>query len=123
MEFTLTAGLPTRSPDGADTAFDINFGHGGNTAHRPRLLQTQQRQQNAAGMDFSITHGSCLKRSKQIFLTLCRVLKTYSYVYELQYNDRETNQIPTAETTPASETEAKRSGRGWVRGGGDICYY
>lgn len=22
-----------------------------------------------------------------------------------------------------SETEARRSGRGWVRGGGDICYY
>lgn len=22
-----------------------------------------------------------------------------------------------------SETEAKKSGRGWIRGGGDICYY
>ena len=22
-----------------------------------------------------------------------------------------------------SETEAKKSGKGWVRGGGDICYY
>jgi hypothetical protein len=22
-----------------------------------------------------------------------------------------------------SETEARRNGRGWIRGGGDICYY
>ena len=74
MDFDSKAELPTRPADGADTAVDINFGHGGNPADRPRLLQTQQRQ-NAAGMNFSITIV-CLCKSEKRFLKFLQDPKT-----------------------------------------------
>ena len=50
------AELPTRPPDGADTALDVDFGHWRDPADRPRLLQAQQQQQqqNATGMSLSV---------------------------------------------------------------------